>query len=131
MYSFGPRSAARLLTCHKDLQRLMNEAIKGPVDFTVLCGYRSQIEQDAAVTAGASKLHWPKSKHNKYPSLAVDVVPYPIDWDDITRFQALANHINATAKKLGIFVRHGADWNMNGIRQEEKEWDWPHWELMI
>jgi peptidoglycan LD-endopeptidase CwlK len=129
MAAFGAPSAKRLATCHPDLQKVMNEAIKG-FDFMVLCGYRGEAEQNIAFTTGKSKLRYPNSKHNKVPSLAVDIVPFPIDWDDINRFKELARHINSVSERLGIKIRHGADWNSNGRYDDEKFVDWPHWELL-
>ena len=38
---------------------------------------------------GRSKLSWLESKHNCEPSRAVDIAPYPIDWDDRERFSHL------------------------------------------
>lgn len=129
MPRFSKASAARLAQCHPDLQKVMNEVIKG-MDFMVVCGYRDRDDQEKAVAQGASKVHFPNSMHNKFPSLAVDVVPWPIDWKDIGRFQALALRIHETAHEFGIVLRHGADWNMNGDFQDEKFIDWPHWEIV-
>ena len=126
MPRFSARSASRLAECHKDLQRVMNAAIQ-EVDFTVLCGHRGKAEQDAAVAAGNSKLRWPKSKHNKKPSLAVDVAPWPIDWNNRARFKALAKVILAEAAALGISLRWGGDWNSDG--DDSDGWDLPHFEL--
>lgn len=129
MPCFSKKSAERLAQCHPDLQAVMNEAIK-EFDFTVLCGQRNEADQYAAFVAGFTKVKYPNSKHNKAPSLAVDVAPYPIDWNNIERFKALAKHIHTTAHKLGIVLRHGADWNMNGDFTDEKFIDWPHWEVV-
>lgn len=126
MPRFSAKSASRLAECHKDLQAVMNAAII-ETDFTVLCGHRGQAEQDAAVAAGKSKLRWPKSKHNARPSLAVDVAPWPLDWNDRARFKALAKVILAEAKALGISLRWGGDWNSDG--DDSDGWDLPHFEL--
>ena len=86
-YAWGRRSLSRLEQCHPLLQTLMHRVIRRddlPFDLTILCGHRSQAEQDAAYKAGTSKLKWPRSKHNKTPSLAVDVAPFvggQISWD--------------------------------------------------
>ena len=44
------------------------------------------------------------------PALAVDVVPFPIDWNDLARFDALAAVVKAEAKRLNIKVECGIDW---------------------
>ncbi len=78
-YSWGRLSHQRLTTCHPALIQLFERVIKRkdlPCDLTILCGHRSQAEQGAAFAKGASKLKYPKSKHNSWPSMAVDVAPF-------------------------------------------------------
>lgn len=128
MPSFGKASKERLATCHPKLQLVANAAIKR-TDFSILCGHRGKQEQNDAVNRGTSQLAWPKSKHNKKPSLAFDAAPYPIDWDNIARFQAMAKIILEEAKRLDVKLRWGADWNQNGQWADEKFRDWPHFEL--
>jgi peptidoglycan L-alanyl-D-glutamate endopeptidase CwlK len=60
----------------------------------------------------------------------VDVVPYPVDWSDLSRFYHFAGFVNATAIALGIAVRWGGDWNGDMRFREEKFKDLPHWELI-
>lgn len=121
-----------LSTCDEKIQKVINEAIKDtPVDFTVVCGHRGEKEQNEAFKNGFSKLKYPKGKHNKNPSKAVDIVPYPKMWDaSKEEFEILAFHILATGKKLGIKLKWGNDWNMNGRSDDEKFHDSPHYELI-
>ncbi len=127
MPMFSKRSLARLETCDHRLQIVMKRAI-ARFDFTVLCGHRSKQEQNDAYERGASKLQWPNSKHNKTPSLAVDVAPFPIDWDDLGRFREMARIIMEEADKAGIKLRWGGDFNMNG-KPDDKFVDMPHFEI--
>jgi peptidoglycan L-alanyl-D-glutamate endopeptidase CwlK len=129
MPSFSRISREKLATCHHDLQAVMNEAIKY-TDFSIICGYRGQKEQDDAFTKGLSKLKFPNGKHNQDPSLAVDIAPYPIDWKDIKRFIELKEVIFQVAGELGIHIRWGGDWNQNGSSADEKFLDLPHYELV-
>lgn len=129
MPKFSKTSLQRLETCHPDLQKICNEAIKH-YDFSVICGHRSKKEQDIALKNGATKLQYPKSKHNSNPSLAVDLAPYPIDWHKYERFYYLAGLIQATAKGMNIKIRWGGDWSMNGNFEENKFNDLPHFELI-
>ncbi len=77
-YKFGEVSERRLKTCHIDIQRLMRKAIEtSPMDFSIICGYRNKKEQNEAFKRGYSKLKWPRGNHNKFPSNAVDIAPYP------------------------------------------------------
>lgn len=129
MPQFSDLSEQRLVTCDERLQRLLREAIKH-VDFTVIYGHRTQEEQDDAFRQGASTLRWPKSKHNKQPSLAVDIAPYPIDWSDTARFARLAGYIERIAQEQGVKIRWGGDWNGNYRTKDERLVDMPHIELV-
>jgi peptidoglycan L-alanyl-D-glutamate endopeptidase CwlK len=121
-YNFSEVSASKLATCDKRLQLICNEAIK-EIDFSVLCGHRSEVSQDKAYRTGKSQLNWPDSKHNKQPSLAVDVAPYPIDWKDIARFYGLAGIFMKVALSNGIDITWGGHWS--NLR------DYGHFELSV
>lgn len=131
MPSFGKTSKKELGTCHPLLQEVLNEAIK-VVDFKVLQGTRSEEEQERLFREGRSKVRWPNSKHNTYPSLAVDVAPYPIDWDGphaTKKFARLAGIIEGIAYTKGIQLRWGGDWDGDGQMRDQKFHDLPHLEL--
>jgi hypothetical protein len=128
MAKFSETSKKRLGTCDPRLVQVCNAAIKR-MDFAVLCGHRNKKEQDEAVKNGFSKVKWPRSKHNKSPSQAVDIAPFPIDWNDIGRFVHLADIVLDEAKKLNIKIRWGGDWNRNGKWSDEKFLDLPHFEI--
>jgi len=133
-YVFSRRSRQRLETCHGDLILLMTEALDDPEcpsDFTVLEGFRNEERQNQMVAQGKSQLSWPKSRHNSYPSMAVDVAPYingtlSWNWAD---YYPLADHIKTVWSRLQM------DEKTTG--QYELEWggDWscfrdgPHWQL--
>lgn len=126
---FSALSEQRLSTCAQPLQDLLREAIKH-VDFTVIYGHRGKEDQDDAYRSGASTLKWPLSKHNQLPSLAVDVAPYPIDWNDTARFARLFGFIERIAQEKGIKIRWGGDWNGNYRTKDERLVDMPHIELV-
>jgi peptidoglycan L-alanyl-D-glutamate endopeptidase CwlK len=128
MPSFGQRSLERLNTCHRDLQTIAHEVIKTH-DFMVIYGFRNEQEQQDAFERRTSPYQWPDSKHNRMPSIAIDVAPYPIDWDDEARFIELANMWLLTAKRLDILCRWGGDWNMDGIHKR-RENDLGHFEMV-
>lgn len=130
MPKFSRRSAERLATCHLDLQRLCNDAIRY-TDFSVLCGHRGAEEQHKAYAQGRSKKQWPTSKHNREPSLAVDLAPYPIDWNDMERFRLLVGFLMWRASLLGIRIRSGLDWDMDGDMHDQRFNDGPHIELVL
>ena len=120
MPNFGKRSKERLSTCAEELQEIMNEAIT-KMDFSILCGTRSKEDQNKAFNEGKSKLKYPQSKHNSNPSRAIDIAPYPIDWNDLERFEELAKIVKEVASSKDIAITWGGDW------QSFK--DMPHYEL--
>ncbi len=99
MPKFSKTSEARLLTCHPDIVAVCRELIK-QYDVTVLCGRRTKEEQDAAYHAGRSRAKYPQSAHNRVPSHAVDLAPYPINWDDVSRFKEMWLRFDAIAAVL-------------------------------
>lgn len=129
MFKFSERSKENLRECHPDLQKLFLEVIKY-YDCTVIEGYRGETEQNKAYYAGKSTLKFPQSKHNKTPSMAVDVVPYPVDWKDYKRFYFFAGFVKATALSMGINVRLGADWDGDNSFKDQTFHDLPHFELL-
>ena len=130
-YRWSRRSERNLLECDRRIQRVMTEALRtSPVDMTVICGHRSREAQERAYREGRSQLRYPQSKHNAFPSHAVDVVPYPVDWNDLDRFVELARHILATADRLGVEMRWGGDWDRDGDWREHSFFDGPHFELV-
>lgn len=130
MPSFGTDSRKNLDTAHPLLQELFEEVIQY-FDCKVTQGYRGQADQDAAFTAGKSKLKFPKSKHNNKPSLAVDVCPHPIDWKDLSRFYLFIGFVKGIAINKGIKIRTGGDWDGDTQVKDETFIDLPHFELII
>lgn len=129
MPSFSTTSKQRLETCDQRLQNIFNEVIKY-YDITIVCGERTEEEQNAAYAEGLSKLKYPQSKHNSHPSRAVDVVPYPIDWDNLKRFYYLAGIVESTAKRLGYKIRWGGDWDRDYDFDDQRFMDLPHFEIL-
>jgi peptidoglycan L-alanyl-D-glutamate endopeptidase CwlK len=116
------KSKSKLSECHQDIQKVINYAVeKDFMDFSVICGHRGKEAQEAAFNSGASKAHFGQSSHNTMPSNAVDIVPYPIDWQDIDRFKALGNFILQCAKDVGVTLYWGGNW--------PKFKDYPHFSL--
>ena len=113
MYKFSSKSQRKLDECHEDIQIICQHLIKY-IDFTVITGYRSKEEQKVMVEQGKSKTM--NSKHNNMPSLAIDIAPYPIDWNNRERFYYLAGYFMGIAKMLKAVgtieseFRFGGDW---------------------
>lgn len=133
MPAFGKASSKNLATAHLNLQWLFKEVVKH-FDCAIICGYRNQADQDKAVDQGYSKNPWPASKHNAYPSLAVDVMPYPVDWSNdpknIERITLFAGFVLGVASQMGIKIRWGGDWNMDTQVKDNVFDDFGHYELV-
>lgn len=129
MPHFGSVSNMRLSTCHPDLQELFREVVKH-FDCSVLCGFRNEAAQTNAYETGKSKAQWPESFHNQTPSLAIDVAPYPIDWNDIKRFYMFVGFVRGVAARMKIDIRCGADWNGDTEVKDNNFNDLPHFELI-
>lgn len=129
MPSFSKSSKKQLETCHPILQEILNEVIKY-VDFKILEGHRTEELQNLYYEQGKSKLKFPNSKHNKLPSLAVDIAPWPIDWNDKTRFYFLAGVVKGIASAKGYKIRHGGDWDSDNDFKDQTFFDLPHFELV-
>ena len=85
--------------------------------------------QDKYYKEGKSKLKFPHGKHNANPSNAVDVVPYPVDWEDTDRMYYFAGFVKGVAAVMGITIRWGGDWNDNTEVKDTNFKDLPHFEL--
>ena len=129
MPKFGKKSKLRLLTCDYRLQEVFNEVIK-KVDCSVLEGHRDEERQNKLFKEGKTKVTYPKGRHNAKPSRAVDVVPYPVDWEDRERFHLFAGFVIGVAYRMGITLRWGGDWNQNFEVDDNKFDDFPHFELV-
>jgi len=128
MPSFSQRSQNRLNTCDPRLVEVLEEVIKH-WDCTILQGERTKEEQDEFFRTGRSKVQWPNSKHNSSPSKAVDVAPYPIDWNDTRRFDYFAGFVKGIATTKGITLRWGGDWNSDNDQSDQTFNDLPHFEI--
>jgi len=139
MPKFSIESRTKLETCHNDLVVLFNEVIKS-FDCKVTCGKRDKKEQDAAFSAGKSKLTFPHSKHNIVPpqtkSRAVDVYPYPIDMKDLSRFYYFAGFVKGVADQLYVdgLISHkiiwGGDWDDDTEVKDNSFNDLCHFEIV-
>lgn len=129
MPKFSQKSESLLNGCDIRLQKICNLAIE-LMDFTIITGYRDEIAQNKAFNEGRSKLLYPYSKHNTNPSQAVDIAPYPVDWNDNARFILLAGIVLGIAKMQNIKIVWGGDWNGNFNPKDNKFVDLGHFELL-
>lgn len=145
---YSKRSRSNLDTCHQDLQKIFDRVIL-KYDNTAICGARTDSEQfklykkgrklagDAWIIEDKSKVVTYKDGYNKKSkhqppegsilSMALDAVPYPIDWDDTEGFIAFGNYVKGVADTLLDYgeIEHALEWG--------GDWKWkdmPHFQLV-
>ena len=117
MPSYSQSSKDKLSTCDPELIRLFNEVIK-KYDCTIIEGNRSMERQKELFREGKTKTLG--SKHLESPSRAVDVMAYPINWNDTLGQHRFATHVYQIAMDLNIKIKWGGTWSF---------YDAPHWQL--
>lgn len=140
MYKLSKRSLNNLKGVHPNLSRVMQEAIKNsPVDFTITEGVRTVQRQQELFALGRTKpgkkvtnADGIKNKSNHQPKPdgfghAVDLYPFFLGQvqvshkDTIKNLKIIADHIKATALRLGLKITWGGDWR--------NPYDPPHFQL--
>ena len=133
MPKFSQTSLERLETCDERLIKLFNEVVKY-YDCTIICGHRNKQDQNKAFNEGKSRVNFPNSKHNTFPSKAVDVAPWffespHIRWNDVKSFVHFAGFVKGIAASMGIKIRWGGDWDSDWDMTDENFLDYPHFEI--
>jgi peptidoglycan L-alanyl-D-glutamate endopeptidase CwlK len=144
MPKFSKKSIELLEQIHPDLQAVLIQAIHF-VDFTVLPStVRTVAEQKTYFDTGKSKtmnsLHlkraWLECAGKEYTG-AVDIAPYPIDWDNKERFNYLGGLIIGLAGamflegKIKHMIKWGGDWSGTGDPGKTSFYDGPHFEIIL
>ena len=124
MPKFGKRSKQRLRGVDTRLVNVLNELIK-IMDVTIIEGLRSKQRQEILLKEGKTKTKFSKHIEGK----AVDLAPYPIDWEDRDRFHYMGGMIRGIAKQLNINVRWGGDWDSDGETRDNRFDDLVHVEI--
>lgn len=138
-YALGKRSLERLEGVHPHLVEVVKRAIEITTqDFMVLEGVRTPARQAELYAQGRTKpgkkVTWTKvSNHFKNKATgfghAVDLCPFPVDWNDIDKFDQIAHAMNKAADEVGVRIRWGANWDGDEKPREKGESDSPHFEL--
>jgi len=137
MAQLGKQSLNNLVGVHPNLVKVMKAAILDtPIDFTIVEGVRTTKRQQELYAQGRTakgsivtyadgiknkSKHQPKSDGFGH---AIDFCPYingKLDWNNISNFKTVINHVKATALLLGIKITCGIDW--------QKPFDPPHIQL--
>lgn len=157
--TLGTKSKLKLEGVHPDMVRVVLRAAQlatPDLDFTVLEGVRSREQmmvnygkgRTAAQLAakgipakfaspGAAKVTWlndPFASNHRVQKdsfgWAVDLAPWPIDWNNGGRFEKLALLMFRAAAIEKVHIRWGRDWDEDGRYEEKGETDGPHFELV-
>ncbi|PIT16660.1 endolysin [Snodgrassella alvi] len=143
MYKLSNRSLQRLYGVDASLVKVVKRAIElTRQDFMVTEGLRTHeqccINYGKGRTAqqcslkgvpakyaqpDLSKVTWLNnpfaSKH--VTGRAIDLIPYPIDWNDLKKFHLIAAAMKQAAAELGVRIIWGGDWKSSK--------DYPHFEI--
>jgi peptidoglycan L-alanyl-D-glutamate endopeptidase CwlK len=114
MAKWSKKSAEILNTCDGDLIKLFNEVLKVH-NCSILDGHRDEETQNRYYDEGKSRLRHPASKHNFFPSRAVDSIFFPFDehsWDDRERFLYFRGIVYGIASQMGIKLNKTIQWDL-------------------
>jgi len=125
MYKFGKRSRERLKGVDTRLINVLNELIK-MMDVTIIEGVRTKERQAELLKQGATKVKYSKHMEGK----AVDLAPYPIDWENRDGFYYMGGMIRGIAKQLNLKIRFGGDWDSDGDTKDNNFDDLVHIEIL-
>ena len=139
MAQWSQKSQERLNTCHSDLQLLASEVLSIH-DCSVVYGHRTEADQNRLFDEGKSKKRWPNSKHNSWPSNAMDLAPYVPgvglwDYEYVLYFSGLVLGTADMMHKMGSMqhkIRAGMNWSTIRDRNFKLNsfFDGNHYELM-
>ena len=124
MPKFSKKSLRQLDTCDPLLQYLFKEVVKH-FDCSVIEGKRSLEDQELLLKEGATKTL--KSAH--LTGKAIDVYPYPVDFEDRDRWHYFGGFVLGTARQFGIDVIWGGDWDNDTKTKDNTFDDLMHFEL--
>lgn len=138
-FIFGVNSLANYSTLHHELQLLADSVLKRR-DCSIVYGHRNRKEQTSLFNAKPpkTKLQYPNSRHNRLPSMAMDLTPYIPGVATYDRKQLLVfgGFVTAIAEllyeegKMTRKLRWGGDWDMDHNVTDETFEDLAHFELI-
>lgn len=118
-----PLCEEKLAQVHPDLAAWYRTEVKPRhPDAHVSWGYRDKVSQEAAFEDGKTKLHFPKSAHNKLPARALDL--FEINAAGIATWEPRFFSTIAARNKIDYpHMIWGGDWKTLG--------DGDHFELLL
>lgn len=139
-YVYGRTSQRNRDSCAPPLIEIMNKGLElSPVDISIVRGWSDEDVQNMLFRTGASKKQWPFSEHNfmltdEPHSKAFDFAPHlgreiKIPWEDTHLFAVVAGVFISVAIGLGVKLRWGGDWDMDGLTTDQTFMDYGHLEI--
>lgn len=131
---FGARSEKNLEKVHPYLEEICRELLKYQ-DAIIVYGARTIEQQTDLVAKGLSQTM--NSMHLiQYDGFAhaVDMCPYPIDWNNTKRFYWMAGMMEVIAKDLlpeGWYLRWGGNWDRDEDLDDQTFMDLAHFEIRV
>ena len=124
--SLGVQSRKKASTCHPELILLANVVVRH-FDLSVLEGHREPDRQVQLFREKKTRT-LDDSAHLLLPSDGIDMLPYPIDYEDWERMIYFGGFVMATAALLRIPLIWGGDWDHDQILKDERWRDLAHFE---
>ncbi|GAB5407828.1 MAG: peptidase [Balneolaceae bacterium] len=147
-FHFGNSSTTKLLTCHEDLQKILQLAIsRSRIDFGIAEGHRSlERQKEHLMKKGKSRIDGieKKGKHNYEPSQAADIYVYHPDIEirrklayDRPSLCYIAGIVFSCAgelfrkEEITHSIRWGGNWDKDWFFLQDQNFDdLPHFELI-
>jgi peptidoglycan L-alanyl-D-glutamate endopeptidase CwlK len=155
MPRFGSKSRRVLEECDDRFIKPLTDVVRW-FDIALVEGHRDKETQNKHFKSGASKVPWPRSKHNTTPSQAIHVMPYhqkyklitghpsqimdiavDNDWsspraDAFVRetYAQMAGIVQQACRSHGFRVRWGGDWDQDNDTSDNKFDDLAHFEIV-
>lgn len=133
MRKWGTKSKKVYGELHPILQHYLDRVLHEVADISLICGHRTQKEQNEAFDNNFSKLRWPHGKHNRLPSIAVDLQPYPMPENNFKLAQGLGYIVGRMIQMAAedrIELRWGGDWDKDGDVTDQNFDDLFHVEII-
>ena len=117
-FKLSANSMSKMTGIKDELHTIVCEAIRlTKVDFGVICGLRTQEEQDALLAKGATQTK--TSKH--MTGDAVDLMAYVgsrASWE-LNLYDDIADAMKQAAKNNNVKIRWGAAWHIDNFAEYE------------
>lgn len=114
-YALSKQSQMKLNQCCDEIKSVINELLHY-MDVSILEGERTKADQEKYYQQGTSKAKFGQSAHNFHPSLAIDIIPYPVpklpngEWDNNSHvWNDMAMLVKEIANELHVPITWGGD----------------------